>query len=33
MHMPTYRVTSILNALSNSQEGYTLSELTRKTEY
>lgn len=31
MHMPTYRVTSILNALSNSQEGYTLSELTRKT--
>lgn len=31
MHMPTYRVTSILNAVSNSEEGYTLSELTRKT--
>jgi len=31
MHMPTYRVISILNVLANSQEGYTLSEITRRT--
>ncbi len=31
VHNPTYRVISILQAISNHQEGFTLSELTKKT--
>lgn len=30
-HMPTFRVISVLNTLAGTQEGYTLSEITRRT--